>query len=128
MTVITMAAVGITAVMLAVQFKSLKGEYGIYLTAAAGLFIFSYGIKKMDTILENLKKIQEYISIDQTYLTALIKMIGIAYVAEFSSGICRDSGYSAIGSQIEIFGKLSILAVSMPIILALLKTLEGFLA
>ncbi len=127
MTVITMAAVGITAVMLAVQFKTLKGEYGIYLTAAACLFIFSYGIRRMDTILEGLRKIQEYIKIDPVYLTALIKMIGIAYVAEFSSGICRDSGYSAIGTQIEIFGKLSILAVSMPIILALLETLEGFL-
>ena len=128
MTVIAMAAVGITAVMLAVQFKALKGEYGIYLTAAAGLFIFSYGIRRMDTILEGLRRIQEYIKIDQVYLTALIKMIGIAYVAEFSSGICRDSGYSAIGTQIEIFGKLSILAVSMPIILALLETLEGFLS
>ncbi len=128
MTVIAMAAVGITAVMLAVQFKALKGEYGIYLTAAACLFIFSYGIRRMDTILEGLRRIQEYIKIDQVYLTALIKMIGIAYVAEFSSGICRDSGYSAIGTQIEIFGKLSILAVSMPIILALLETLEGFLS
>ena len=128
MTVIAMAAVGITAVMLAVQFKALKGENGIYLTAAACLFIFSYGIRRMDTILEGLRRIQEYIKIDQVYLTALIKMIGIAYVAEFSSGICRDSGYSAIGTQIEIFGKLSILAVSMPIILALLETLEGFLS
>ena len=128
MTVIAMAAVGITAVMLAVQFKALKGEYGIYLTAAACPFIFSYGIRRMDTILEGLRRIQEYIKIDQVYLTALIKMIGIAYVAEFSSGICRDSGYSAIGTQIEIFGKLSILAVSMPIILALLETLEGFLS
>ena len=58
----------------------------------------------------------------------LIKMIGIAYVAEFASGICRDAGFSSIGVQIEVFGKLSILAVSMPVVLALLETLEGFLA
>ena len=56
-----------------------------------------------------------------------MKMIGIAYVAEFSSGICRDAGYGSIGTQIEIFGKLSILAVSMPVVLALLETMEGFL-
>ena len=55
-------------------------------------------------------------------------MTGISYVAEFSSGICRDAGYGAIGKQIEIFGKLSILAVSMPIVLALLETLERFLS
>ncbi len=127
MTVIAMAAVGLTAVLLSVQLKALKGEYGVYLSAAACLFIFSYGIRKMETILAGIRQIEEYIQINQVYLTVLIKIIGIAYIAEFSAGICRDSGYSAIGTQIEIFGKLSILAVSMPIILALLETLGGFL-
>ena len=55
-------------------------------------------------------------------------MTGITYIAEFASGICKDAGYGALGGQIEIFGKLSILAVSMPIVLALLETLQGFLA
>ena len=68
------------------------------------------------------------IRINRIYLTTLIKMTGITYIAEFASGICKDAGYGAIGSQIEIFGKLSILAVSMPIVLALLETLQGFLA
>ena len=55
-------------------------------------------------------------------------MIGITYIAEFSAGICKDAGYGALGTQIEIFGKLSILAVSMPILLALLETLKVFLS
>ena len=128
MTVITIAALGIVAVLLAVQFKWLKGEYGTYLAAAAGLLIFSYGLLKLETILDAARKIQEYIKIHPVYLTVLIKMIGIAYIAEFASGICRDAGYSSIGVQIEIFGKLSILAVSMPVVLALLETMEGLLA
>ncbi len=128
MTVITVAAFGIVSVLLAVQFKGLKGEYAVYLAAAAGLAIVSYGLLKLETILEAARQIQEYIKINPVYLTVLIKMIGIAYVAEFASGICRDAGFSSIGVQIEVFGKLSILAVSMPVVLALLETLEGFLA
>ena len=127
MTVITVAAFGIVSVLLAVQFKGLKGEYAVYLAAAAGLAIVSYGLLKLETILEAARQIQEYIKINPVYLTVLIKMIGIAYVAEFASGICRDAGFSSIGVQIEVFGKLSILAVSMPVVLALLETLEGFL-
>ena len=38
-----------------------------------------------------------------------------------------DAGYQAIAGQIEIFGKLTILAVSMPILLALLENMKGFL-
>ena len=48
-------------------------------------------------------------------------------MAEFAAGMCRDAGYGSLGSQIEIFGKLSILALSMPILLALFGTLEQFL-
>lgn len=127
MTVITIGIVGITAVMLAVEMKSMKGEYGTYLVMAAGCFIFFYGVSKMETIFDAMKRVQEFIRVNQVYLTTLIKMTGITYIAEFSSGICKDAGYGAIGSQIEIFGKLSILAVSMPIVLALMETLQGFL-
>lgn len=127
MTVVTIAIVGITAVLLAVQMKGLKGEYAVYLTAAAGCVIFFYGISKMETIFQAIRKIQELIRIDKVYLTVLLKLVGITYIAEFSSGICKDAGYGAIGNQIEIFGKLSILAVSMPIVLALLETMQRFL-
>ena len=127
MTVVTIAIVGITTVFLAVQMRGIKGEYATYLTAIAGCVIFFCGISKMETIFEAIRRIQELIRTDRIYLETLIKMTGITYIAEFASGICKDAGYGAIGSQIEIFGKLSILAVSMPIMLALLETLQRFL-
>ena len=49
MTTAAAAALGIVAVLLAVQFKGLKGEYGTYLSAAAGAVIFSYGLLKLET-------------------------------------------------------------------------------
>lgn len=128
MTIITIAIVGITAVLLAVQMKGVKGEYATYLTVTAGGFIFFYGVSKLESILDAMKKIQDFIHINQVYLTTLLKMTGITYIAEFAAGICKDAGYSSVAGQIEIFGKLSILAVSMPILLALLETLQGFLS
>lgn len=127
MTILTAAAAGLTAVLLAVQLKSVKSEYGVYLVMAAGVFIFLYGLGKMEVILDTLAQIRDSIQIEPIYLDMLLRMIGIAYVAEFASGICRDAGYGALGSQIEIFGKLSILAVSMPAFGALLETVQSFL-
>ena len=128
MTVVTISIIGIAAVLMAVQLKGLKGEYGIYLAAAAGLVIFFYSAGKLQVIVEVARRIEENITINNVYLTTLLKMIGITYIAEFSAGICKDAGYGALGTQIEIFGKLSILAVSMPILLALLETLKVFLS
>ena len=128
MTVVTIAVAGIIAVLLAVMMKSMKSEYGTYMVMAAGFFIFFYGVGKLTTILESVREVQSYIKINSVYLSTLIKMIGITYVAEFASGICKDAGYGAVGTQIEIFGKLSVLAVSMPILLALIETLQVFLS
>ena len=41
-------------------------------------------------------------------MPVIVKIVGISYISEFASDICRDSGYAAIGNQIQIFGKLSI--------------------
>lgn len=128
MTVVTIAVIGIVAVLLAVSLKGIKGEYGTYLVMAACFFIFFYGVEKLGSILDTMKEIQSYIKINSVYLSTLIKMVGITYVAEFAAGICKDAGYGAVGAQIEIFGKLSVLAVSMPILLALLETLQVFLS
>ena len=127
MTVITISVVGIITVMLAVQMKGIRGEYGVFLAAAGGCLIFFYGIGKLETILDAMRQIQEMIHLNQVYLTTLLKITGITYIAEFASGLCKDAGYGAIGGQIEIFGKLSILAVSMPIVLALLESLKRLL-
>jgi stage III sporulation protein AD len=103
-----------------------KNEYAVYLAAAASSLIFFYGLTKMSVILDAMRRIRELVQINPVYLTTLLKMTGVTYIAEFSAGICKDAGYSALAGQIEIFGKLSILALSMPIVLALLETLQRF--
>ena len=42
-------------------------------------------------------------------------------------GICKDAGYSAVGTQVEMVGKLAILAVSAPVVLSLVETLKVFM-
>ena len=56
-----------------------------------------------------------------------IKMVGITYVAEFAMNICKDAGYAAVGNQIELFAKLSILVLSIPVLTVFLETVGSFL-
>ena len=57
----------------------------------------------------------------------ILKMVGITYVAEFSMNVCKDAGYAAIANQIEVFAKISILAVSLPVFVAFLETIGGLI-
>lgn len=117
----------VVAVLVAVQLKSVKPEYGIYISIAAGIIIIFYGVKKLEEIIDAITVIQSYIPLDTVYIGTLIKMIGITYLTEFASGICRDTGYQSVSGQVEVFGKLSVLAVSMPVVTALLKTVQNLL-
>lgn len=127
MTIIQAAAMGIAAVVLAVQVKTLRPEYSVYMILAAGLVIAYLGVSRLDLILATVRTIGSYIQMENVYLGTLLKMLGITYIAEFASGICKDAGFSALGTQIEMFGKLSILAVSAPVLVALLETLQRFM-
>lgn len=121
MDVLKIAAVGVAASLLALQIKSVRNEYATYIAIAAGCILIFYTMKKLSVVMDTIKTLQNYISIHNIYITTLIKLIGITYIAEFSSGICKDTGHSNIASQIEVFGKLSVLAVSMPVLNSLLS-------
>jgi stage III sporulation protein AD len=127
MDVIQVAALAVAGVLLAVQFKSGKAEYGIYLGAALSILIFFQILGKLNVILEVIKTIGELLPLNKIFAGTLLKMLGITYVAEFSASICQDAGYQTIARQIEILGKLTILVMSMPILLALLQTIREFL-
>ena len=97
MSILKAACIGIAGTFLALQFQNTRKEYGIYLGIAVSIFLF---------------------------LTAMLKILGVTYLAEFAAAICKDAGYQTIAGQIEVFARLSILAIGMPILKALLLAIR----
>lgn len=124
---IQIALFGVVGTLLALQFKSGKSEYGIYVSLAVSLFLFLCMLSRLEIFVQTVKKIADYIKLDAGQMSILLKMAGVTYVAEFVSGICKDAGYQNIAVQIEIFTKLTILAIGMPVLLALLELIGDFL-
>ena len=124
---IQIALLGVVGTLLALQFKSGKSEYGIYVSLAVSLFLFLCMLSRLEIFVQTVKKIANYIKLDAGQMSILLKMAGVTYVTEFASGICKDAGYQNIAVQIEIFTKLTILAIGMPVLLALLELIGDFL-
>lgn len=127
MDVMTVCALGLAAVLLAVQLKSFRAEYAAYVVFAAGILIAFYTVGKLETVSSLFERFASELPVDAVYLTTLLKMIGIAYIVQLCAGLCKDAGYSATAGQIEIFGKLTILSISLPVVFALLDTVRSFL-
>ena len=127
MDIIKIAMIGLAGVVLALMLRQQKSEYALYISLATAILILVFSVDRLAVVMETIRKIEAYIQIDSALIKILIKMIGITYVAEFATAICRAAGLGALGSQIVMFAKLSVMSVSVPILLALIETVEGLL-
>ena len=124
---VRIAMLGIVGVLMALQLKSLKSEYAVYLCLGISLLICASVADRLQVIIDGLMEIQNCLPLEVGYIQTLLKIIGITYIAEFASDLCKDAGYQTVAGQIQIFGKLSVLTVSIPILSALLQTIQTFL-
>lgn len=125
MEIMKLALVGIVGILLAVPLKSYKAEYGIYIGIAVCLVILGYGMQYFAGILSSIEQLRKYLNNNYSYLTVLLKAVGATYACEFCAGICKDAGYGGIAGQVEMIGKLYILLIGMPILMALLESIQS---
>lgn len=124
MEIVRIGILGVTGVMIALQFKSGKPEYGFYLGTVICLIIFSFSLQGLGSLLSQVGEIETYLSGGGSYLGFLFKAVGITYVCEFCASICKDAGYGAVAGQIEIFGKLSVLMMGIPVLIAVVENIN----
>lgn len=126
---IDMMKIGTLAVLgalLGLQFRGQKQEYSTYIGIALALLIFGCTTAYMVQVKQQLSGLLSFVSSGSGYFALLLKVTGITWLSEFAAGICRDSGFASVASQIEMFGKIAILFSGMPVFLALAQTIAGF--
>lgn len=127
MDIFQVGILGVVGVLFLVKLKQEKAEFAVYLFVFLSAFIFLGILDQLEILLQAIREVGTFINIEKGYIGTLIKMIGITYLAEFSSGICKDAGYQALATQIEVFAKITILVLSLPILLTLLRSIREFL-
>lgn len=124
---IKVGMLGIMGILLALQFKANKPEYGMYIGFAIGLLIFSCSVSQIWAVIERFESIRAFLGDSKQYLTVLLRVIGVTYICEFSAGICKDAGYGSVAEQIEIFGKLSVMFAGLPILFAVIEQIQSLI-
>lgn len=120
---IKVVLIGLVAVFVVLLLKVGKPEFAMAVSLAACVLILIFAGGTLSSVVGELKKLFSYITLPEGYLKILFKILGVAYLAEFGSALCKDAGQSAISGQIELVGKLTILAISMPVVTSLFETI-----
>ena len=118
---------GVVATILIAFIRETRPEMARLLSFAVGLIILLYLINYLHLIIELILQLAIEADVKSVYLQTLLRVIGIAYLAEFGSQICRDTGEGNIALKIEFAGKIMILIMAIPILVAVLEQIIGFI-
>ena len=118
MDIVKVSIMGICGMMLGFILKETRPEFAALVTMMTGFLILGLAAGKVSYLFETMNRLRE------SFPTVLVKIIGITYIGQFSSAICKDAGYQMIGTQIDLFCKLSVMVLSMPVLLAILDTIS----
>lgn len=121
------ALLGVMTALGAVWLKSIRPEFGMLMAVAGAILILTYGLSRLEYLLSAIRELQSWLPIKPVYIKLLLKLMGISFLAEFASGVCKDAGCTAMSGQIELFGKLSMLVTGLPVVLALFETLNQWM-
>jgi stage III sporulation protein AD len=122
MEIIQIVGLGIITTILALIIKEQKPLFAFLLATFAGVMIFLFLIGKISAVIRVLEELAVQSNVNTIFLKTILKIIGIAYIAEFGAQIVRDAGQESIASKIELSGKILIMFMAIPIITVIIET------
>ncbi len=120
MEILQIVGLGMVVTILILVIKMQRPEIAVQISILTGVIVFMLIAGKLSAVIELLNSYTKRANIDAIYITTLLKIIGIAYIAQFGAEICKDAGEGAIASKIELAGKVIIVVLAVPIITSLL--------
>ena len=119
--------IALISIVLISILKQHRPEFATYASLIAGIIILFFVVSELTPIVSMLQNLSEKMGVSSKFFVILLKITGIAYLTEFGSSVCKDSGETAIASKVELAGKVLIISISIPIITTLMQTLLGLI-
>lgn len=111
------------ALFLYLFLKDKNSQLALLLMLAAGVLVFIFCISQLGEIINFIKTMSNKAGIDSLYIGIVLKILAIAYLASFASEICKDAGAGSLASKVEFSGKIFILVLAIPILMAVLQSI-----
>ena len=121
MEIIKIIGIGLISLIIIIIIKQYRPEFAIYVSIVAGILIITISLDKLSGVIDILTTLSSKTGLNAEYLGILLKITGIAILTEFAVSICNDAGETAIATKVDLGGKVIIISISIPIIVALLE-------
>jgi len=112
----------ITTIMLLI-IRQEKPVMAVLLTIACAVVIFVLMMEKLVAVIDVMKELVARAEVNYFFFSTILKIIGVAYLADFTAAICQDAGEGAIAKKVEFAAKVIVVVLAIPIMVAILESL-----
>ncbi len=127
MDILQIVLVSIIASIIYIVMKDINPTFAFIIILFVGLIIFMSVIQQITIIFQVIQSLGEQAKVPGFYLETVLKIIGIAYIAELGASMTQDAGLHSVSKNIELAGKIFILLLAIPIITAVVEAIINFL-
>lgn len=122
MDILQIVSLGLAVTVLVLILKEQKPIFAFLLVTITGIAIFLFLLGKISAVIRVLEQLADRSGVNHVLFVTILKIIGVAYIAEFGAQIVRDAGQDSIASKIELTGKILIMVMAIPIVSVIIDT------
>lgn len=123
-----MVAIALVTVALLTILRPQRPEMAVFLSLAVGIAILLLVLGRLGAVVQLLQQMALKANVNFEYLNLVLKIVGVAYLAELGAQVARDAGEGALAAKVELAGKVIILALAVPIFSAVMELVLRLLA
>lgn len=127
MEIIQVVGLGLITTFLILVIKDQQPIFAFLLAVFVGMVIFLSLVSKLAEVIGILESLAQQAHVNQMFLKTILKIIGVAYIAEFGAQVTRDAGQGSLASKIELAGKVLIMTMAIPIITVMIESIIDIL-
>ena len=102
-------------------------EFALLLTICASCIVAVVAGRFVEPVIGFINELQEIGSLNIAYISILLKVVGIGFLAEIAALICADAGNSTLGKTLQVLSSCVILWLSIPLLSSLLSLIQDIL-
>ncbi|MBQ7976941.1 MAG: hypothetical protein IJ300_14750 [Clostridia bacterium] len=125
MNILSYFAAAIATAICAMYIKQVRADWALCVSLAGVLLLLNGVIPRIGYIVADIQRIASDSSFPGEYITPVMKIIGISYVAQLAADVCKDAGETAISSHVETLGKIAVAFIALPVITEVFELIMG---
>lgn len=115
-----LAGFSVCGAIMAMLLRRMKPEAGLALSLAAGAMLCLMLLPTLQQAVEGVADIARTGGLSDSYMKQLLKVGGVSLLMDFSAQACRDAGEDGLGMKVELAGRVTLIALALPFMEALL--------